>query len=168
MYAGLLKKDPKNETWRVQSGDILVRLGALQEPVHDSSVSEQQTQRAISVLKELASRNDAQVLALELAARALVTVQPAHLRDPELAAKYAECGLALDNRQNPQILYTLAIACRLAGQPEKARDTAREGPALLPASDISRSSRIRRRLEAEAMMPSQSSALSHYVPANVQ
>jgi tetratricopeptide (TPR) repeat protein len=168
MYAGLLKRDPKNEIWRVLLGDIFVRLGTLQEPVHDSNASEQQTQRGISVLKELASRNDAQVLDLELAARALVTVQPAHLRDPELAAKFAERGLALDNRQNPQILYTLAIACRLAGQPEKARETAREALALLPASDFSRPSRIRRRLEAEAIMASQSSASSHYVPANAQ
>jgi eukaryotic-like serine/threonine-protein kinase len=158
IYEDLLKKDPKSRLWRTLLGDILVRLGTMQEPMHDPKGAEEQAQRGIAMLKGLASRSDAQVLDLERAARALVRVQPARMRDPELAAKYAERGLALDHRQNPGTLHTLAVAYRLAGQPEKAHAAAREGLALLPAGDSSNPSRIRRLLEAEATIPSQNPA----------
>ncbi len=128
----------------------MVRLSILETPLNDSQGAQETALRGIAMLKELALRSAAKALDLELASRALVTVQPARLRDPGLATSYAGRGLALDHRQSPKMFHTLSTAYRLMGQPEKSRAAAREGLAVLSAGN-SKPSRIRRLLEADAI-----------------
>jgi hypothetical protein len=88
---------------------------------------------------------------LDLALEAILKVEPASLRDPRLAVKWAERGVALSHRKIPRWLLSLAQAYRDLGQIEKGRAAAREGLALLPILQPGATKpRIRRLLEIES------------------
>jgi len=84
-------------------------------------------------LKEVAEKDQASPMVLDQAANAFLTVEPASLRNPQLAVSCAEREVAMSHATTPSSLLTLAQAYRASGQIEKSRTAAREGMALLPA-----------------------------------
>jgi tetratricopeptide (TPR) repeat protein len=139
-----LAQDPANAHWRANLGAILIRMGV----VHPNESSLELAQKGLALLKDVGRQASAQGADLDLVATGLITVEPPSLREPRLAVHYAERMVALSHRQKPGFLLTLAQSYRLAGDTEKARATAREALALLPATATS-PSRIRKLLDAE-------------------
>jgi tetratricopeptide (TPR) repeat protein len=82
--------------------------------------------RRINRLKRLAQRPDAGAPALRNCALELLTCEPADLRDPRAALPFAERAAALDGRQDPDILDTLALAYELNGDLDRAIETQRD------------------------------------------
>ena len=92
-----------------------------------------------------ARRPDVQAYQLFDAANGLITVEPAELREPDLAVKCAERFVEASSRHNPEFLLTLAEAYRAAGQSGKARAAAKEGLSLLPPeTSVTVMSRVRK------------------------
>ena len=80
---------------------------------------------------------------------ASTVVEPAELREPGVAVKYAEQIVEMSSHRNPEFMLTLANAYRAAGQPTKARAAAKEDLALLPPeTSTTVMSRVRKLLHA--------------------
>jgi tetratricopeptide (TPR) repeat protein len=153
--AGILQRlvaiDPKNEGWVMNLAHYQVVSGTLRLGQSGGAG------RAASVAPELAamvagaSKADASLPTLDHATSALLTVLPGRLRKPEQAVQFAERMVTQTRRRKPAFILSLAQAYRSAGHAEKARATAREGLALLPAPKPGASKpRLRRLLEVEA------------------
>ena len=114
-------------------------------------VSAQLASKSLAALKELAENEHASPLVLDQAASTLLTVDPASLRNPQLAIRYAEREVAMSHETMPSRLLTLAQAYMAGGQVLKARATARKGLALLPSlAPGAIKPNIRKQLEVEA------------------
>jgi len=148
----LLDQEPGNTLWRTGLGAVLIRISASQHAVHPDESSLDLAQKGLAILKDAGRQENAGGSDLDMVATGLITVEPARLRDPKLAVQYAEKIVTLSHRQKPGFLLTLAQSYRLAGDPDRARATAREALALLPAHSSS-PSRIRKLLETELVAP---------------
>gem|GEM_PF-681256 len=148
ILARLLDQEPGNELWRAALGAVLIRISVWQHAVHPDGSSMEFAQQGLAILKDFRPQENAPGMVLDLVTTGLITVEPARLREPKLAVKYAERMVALSRRQKPGFLLTLAQSYRLAGEADKAWATAREALALLPAHS-SAPSRIRKLLDAE-------------------
>jgi tetratricopeptide (TPR) repeat protein len=145
-----IKHDPLDEDMQVSRADALLRLGTIHSILHSASGSVAMAKKGIAGLKELARKEQASSLVLDIAASDLLMVEPASLRDPQFAAACAERAVALNHRKTPSMLLTLAQAYRASGQTEKSRATANEALALLPAPQPgSAKPRIRKLLELQ-------------------
>jgi len=151
LMEGMLKQDPSNENWKALLADAQVRLGAANSILHAPGDPGAVAKKGIATLRDMAEKNSASPMILDLAANAFLKAEPASLRDPGFAVSCAEREVALSHRQMPSMLLTLAQAYRASGQMEKGRATAKEGLALLPAqAEGSVKPRIRKLLEIEA------------------
>ena len=107
-------------------------------------------QKGLAILKAVTRRPNVQAYQLFDAANGLITAEPAALREPALAVKYAERIVEMSSHRNSEFLLTLANAYRAAGQPSKARAAAQEGLALLPPeTSATVMSRVRKLLHAQ-------------------
>ena len=146
----ILRIEPHNGNWGSQLGMVLVDMGRQQRALQRPKESIELAQKGLAILKEVASRPDVQAYQLFDAANGLITVEPVELREPDLAAKYAEHIVEVSSRHNPEFLLTLAQAYRAAGQPAKARAAAKEGLSLLPAeTSVTVMSRVRKLLHKQ-------------------
>jgi len=146
----LLKHDPTSQSWLSNLANAQWRMATLQHALGAQADSIAIGQKGIGTLKELAKSDQAPPTILDQAAIALISVEPASLRDPQLAVRFAEREVAQSQRKTPSHLYTLAQTYEAAGQTAKAHATAAEALALLPPSQPSTGqSRIRKQLEAE-------------------
>ena len=74
-------------------------------------------------------------------------------RNPKLALAWAQRGVALTHGKDPEWMLSLCRAYRASGRSEEAKEAAKEGLELLPATHAGDpKSRIRRLLEHEAGM----------------
>jgi tetratricopeptide (TPR) repeat protein len=128
----MLLRDPANEDWKASLASAQVRIGTIQQIVHAPGYSEAASKKGLAILKNLAQK-DASPAILDLALKTILRVEPASLKDPQLAVTWAERGVALSHRKTPAWLLLLAQAYRGSGQIEKSRAAALEGLALLPA-----------------------------------
>jgi tetratricopeptide (TPR) repeat protein len=145
-----IKHDPVNEDMQISKADALLRLGTIHSILHTAADSAAMAKKGIAGLKELALKEEASSLILDMAASDLLMVEPASLRDPQFAVSCAERAVALNHRKTPSLLLTLAQAYRASGQTEKSRATASEALALLPAPQPgSAKPRIRKLLELQ-------------------
>jgi serine/threonine protein kinase len=128
----ILEIEPHNGNWESKLGLVLIDIGRQQRALQERKESLELSQKGLGILREVASRSDAQVYQLFDCVNGLITVEPAQLREPDLAVKYAERIVEASSRHNPEFLLTLAEAYRAAGQSAKARAAAREGLSLLP------------------------------------
>jgi tetratricopeptide (TPR) repeat protein len=133
IVAKMLSQDPSNENWKSVQADAQVRLGSIESELHKSGDSAALAKKGLSALRELVNKDQVSPMILDQAANAFATVEPASLRDPQLAVSCAEREVAANHRKTPFMLLTLAQAYRAAGQTEKSRATANEAMALLPA-----------------------------------
>jgi len=148
----LLAREPANVRWRASLGATLIHIAAWQNAVRPGEPSLELAQKGVAILQDVGRQENVQGADLDLVATGLITVEPSHLREPKLAVQYAERMVALSHRQKPGFLLTLAQSYRVAGDADKAHETAREALALLP-SHSSAPSRIRKLLEAELVAP---------------
>jgi tetratricopeptide (TPR) repeat protein len=130
----MLKQDPSNENWKLLLADAQVRLGTIQSILRTAGDSGTLAKKGLAAFKNLTIRDHASAMTLDQAASAFLKVEPASLRDPQFAVSCSERAVALSHRQMPSLLLTLAQAYRASGQIEMSRATAREGLALLPAT----------------------------------
>jgi eukaryotic-like serine/threonine-protein kinase len=128
----LLQQDPANDVWTALQASLQVRLSVIQSSLHTAGAWEQSARRALTVLRDVAARPQASPMVLDQVASAFLTVQPAALRDPQLAVSCAEREVAMSHAKEPSKLLTLAEAYRAFGQTERSRAAATAGLALLP------------------------------------
>jgi len=144
----MVKQDPSNVNWQQTFADAEVRGGTDRTLLHPSRDSAALAAKGVAALEQMASKPDASPMTLDQAASDLVRVEPASLKNPELAVRFAERLVALGHRQRAAQLLTLSQAYRAAGQADKSRATATEALALLPPADATASkSNIRKLLE---------------------
>jgi tetratricopeptide (TPR) repeat protein len=147
----LVQHDSNNANWVTNLANTEWRIGTIQQRLREPGDSEALSKKGINSLKAFALGSQSSPQILDQAAIALITVEPASLRDPQLAVQFAEREVAMSNRKTPFRLLTLAEAYHASGQLEKARTTAKEALALLPAPKPGITKpRIRRMLESEA------------------
>jgi eukaryotic-like serine/threonine-protein kinase len=147
----MLRQNPANEDFKAGHADAQVRIGSLRQVLHLPGESEALSRRGLAVLKDLVEKDPDSEAILGSALNAILTVEPATLRDPHLAVEWAKRGVALSHRKTPRWLLSLAQAHRAAGQIEEGRAAAREGLALLPSLQPGATKpRIRRLLEIES------------------
>jgi tetratricopeptide (TPR) repeat protein len=147
----LLQMQPESLYWRSTLGLLLVRMSAQQSTLHHEREALEMASKGVALLKAVGKHQNAQGFDLDAVATGLIIVVPPELRDPQLAVECAERMADMSHHQKPGFLLTLARAYRAAGQPEKARATAQNGLALLPAATHATvPSRIRKQLQAES------------------
>jgi tetratricopeptide (TPR) repeat protein len=147
----LLQMQPGSLNWRSTLGLLLVRMSVQQSALHHEREALESASRGGALLEAVGKQQNAHCVDLDAVATGLIIVAPARLRDPPLAVECAERMAEMSHYQKPGFLLTLARAYRAAGQPEKARATAQNGLALLPAATHATvPSRIRKQLQAES------------------
>jgi hypothetical protein len=127
-----MKQEPTDEDWLLSRADAQVHLGTIQTQLRSSAGSAAMAKQGISGMRELAKREQASALILDMTANDLLIVEPKALRDPHFAVACAERAVALSNRKAPSMLLTLAQAYRADGQMGKSVAIAHVGLALLP------------------------------------
>ena len=146
----MFKQDPSNESWKMLQANAQVRLATTQSILRIPGDSNALAKAGLAVMRNSAKKDQASPLTLEQAAENFLKVEPASLSDPQFAVSCAERAVALSHRKVPVKLLTLAQAYRASGQVGKSRATAREGLALLPATQPgSVKPRLRKLLEIQ-------------------
>jgi tetratricopeptide (TPR) repeat protein len=146
----ILLIEPHNGNWESRLGMVLIDMGRQQLARQRPKESMELARKGLAILKEVARRPDVQAYQLFDVATGLITVEPAELREPDLAVEYAERIVEASSRHNPEFLLTLAEAYRAAGQSAKARAAAKEGLSLLPPeTSVTVMSRVRKLLHAQ-------------------
>lgn len=147
----VLQVERHNANWESKLGMVLIDMARQQRALHRPEGSLELAQKGVAILTEVAERPDALAYQLFDAANGLTHVEPANLRQPALAVKYAERIVEDTEGRNPEFLLTLAEAYRADGQAEKARETAKKGLALLPPqTSATVMSRVRKLLMAQS------------------
>ncbi len=100
-------------------------------------------ERLILAHKRRVDRSDADAAAKDAYARLLLTCEPAELRDPTTALRYARDANEASGNEEPEFLDTLSLAFHLNGQTARAIENQQRALSRLPA----RESRLRERLE---------------------
>jgi tetratricopeptide (TPR) repeat protein len=149
----MLRQDPSNRNWQLVLADAQVRLANIQSTLHNARAPSALAKTGIAALRDLTHKDQASPMILEQAATAFLKVEPASLRDADLAVSCAERAVGLTHRQTPSMMLTLAQAYRATRQYEKSEATAKEALALMPvAQSESTKPNIRRLLEVQAQL----------------
>jgi tetratricopeptide (TPR) repeat protein len=127
-----------NQTW----AETLHSLARLLAQTGQPAEARHLALRALSVRKALAEQPAATANDLNNYAWALLTVEPAELRDPAAALPYAQRAVELIKGKAPKLLGTLALAYHLTGDHARAVETEQQAIALLKADSL-----VRRELE---------------------
>ena len=152
MLGKALKLNPAENNLRILLSDAEVHLASIQSELHAGTDFSDLANRGLIGLRDLIAANPAlqSAAVIDAAAQDFIEVEPASLRNPQRALSYAERAAGLSHRRKSSILLTLAKAYRATGHPEKSRDAAQEGLALLaPQSPGAPGTAIRKRLEAQ-------------------
>jgi non-specific serine/threonine protein kinase/serine/threonine-protein kinase len=154
--AGILERITKINpapAWRVDLAYSQALLGRVEFGFHiDKAEGARTAASGMDALRQLTERKDASARDLSYITQGLLTVEPASLRNPALATKYAERLVTLDHRLTPDYLLLLSQAYAAERRESEARAAAREGLLLLPPPPPNGEplSRTRRLLELEA------------------
>jgi tetratricopeptide (TPR) repeat protein len=131
LLEGLFAADRANTVWHFELAGALHALAALYAPAGQTAEARRLTVRALGLQKGLAERTHATATDLHLYARALLTAEPAELRDPAAALPHARRAVEMTRGTIPALLDTLALAYHLTGDHARAVTTAEQGLALL-------------------------------------
>ncbi|HET9407500.1 MAG TPA: protein kinase [Candidatus Sulfotelmatobacter sp.] len=150
--AQLLEKisaaDSENVMARGRLGEMLVILGQAQSEVGSAS-GRSNTIRGLSITRELASRADATADELSGYATNFLECEPAELREPATALKYAKESIAKGGK-GAEYLDVLARAYFMSGDVAQATATEEQALAILPPSDPKqRAAPMRSRIEGQ-------------------
>ena len=144
----MLRREPGDVHVESTLGLVLVRIAQQQYALHRAGDAMEPASKGVAMLKAVGKHPNAQGFDLDAVATGVSTVLPEKLRDLQFAVETAERIVEMSHRRKPDFLLTLAHALRVAGHAENARETAKEGLALLPAGAVP--SRVRKLLQAEA------------------
>jgi len=126
--------DASNAQWRPQFAEMLVAIGKVQAKAGQMGEARQSTSLGLSTLNAIVGRSDVGSEELNIYASALLTCEPAALRDQQAALRHAERAAALSQSKNAAVLDTLALAYFETGDPERAVTTEKRALALLPSA----------------------------------
>jgi tetratricopeptide (TPR) repeat protein len=147
----MLKLNRSQEEMESVRADTQALLGSIQFRLRHEENSVELVKKGLAVFRVLVKKNWNSPSILIAAAHDFLSAEPRSLRDPQLAVSCAEQAVILTHRKLPSNLLTLAQAYRATGQAEKSRAAAKEGLALLPATQPgSAKPRIRKLLEIQA------------------
>jgi eukaryotic-like serine/threonine-protein kinase len=126
------RKTTTDAAHRASFAGALVQSGIQKRILHRTD-GLAESEEGIRLLEKISLDPLATTIELDHAVEGLVNAKPDSLRRPGLAVKAAERMIELTHRTRPAHFLQLALAYRGAGQPDKAREVAREGLALLAA-----------------------------------
>ena len=129
----ILNQDISHEDLNAELAAAQVHVASIRIALHDSGDAEERSKAGLAVLKSFAIKDQASVKLLDLYVTAILSVQPALLRDRQFAVACAEREVALTHGKDTASLLSLARIYRATGETDKSRATANEGLALLPA-----------------------------------
>jgi serine/threonine protein kinase len=127
----LERRDPSDVTRRANVAAQQVQIGTLQQSTPQREQGAAIAAQGIAILKQLASAPEASAHVLDVASSALMSVEPASLRDPKLAVALAEREVELSHHRKPSFMLYLATAYQAEGDKANTRKTAQEALALL-------------------------------------
>jgi eukaryotic-like serine/threonine-protein kinase len=140
---------PSDVFIRGQLGDVLVAMGAVLERKRDLAEARRATSRGLAIEQELASRAAATADELSRYALALLTCQPANLREPRTALAAAEQAVEKSAEKDPKTLDILAQGYFQNGDSQHAIEAEEKAIALLaPLPVTGKHSIARQHLEA--------------------
>jgi len=141
----LVAAEPDNVM--VQGRDSVMRIFIGQTLAEMSKISEARavTSRGLAITRDLAKREDATPDELSEYAETFLTCEPADLRDPATALRFAKASVAKSGGTDSENLDILADAYFQNHDPDDAVATERKALSLLPA--VNPPSPLRRRLE---------------------
>ena len=122
----LLRIAPDNTERRGQYAQLLVLAGDLLVHTGQAVEGKRQTQRGLTMMRQLTERAEASPDDLQRYAEALTTAEPADLRDAAMAVQYAEQSASRTKYSDPDKLRTLAEAYFLAGNTPQAIQVAQK------------------------------------------
>jgi eukaryotic-like serine/threonine-protein kinase len=130
--------DPENVGARNDLINVLTLLATATAKENHMADARRYQLKSLNLQKALADRPGATGSDLNGYAWQLLTCEPADLRDPTIARRYAERAAAVTDRKDPTILDTLALALHLTGDDRVAVQAEEAALALTPASSIGR------------------------------
>ena len=149
VFEMLAARDPANTDFQLEHAEELVDTAILLAGTGQNEEARRLTRRGLAVLKVQAEQAEATIEALRAAAMALLTCQPADLRDPPQALRFAERAVQKTNASEPGILSILAQVYFKTGDPAKAVETEQKALLLLPPSSEKGSSAARKPYETD-------------------
>jgi eukaryotic-like serine/threonine-protein kinase len=129
-----LTADPANGQWRSQLAEALISVSRLQAHAGRIDAARTSASRGLSILKAEADDAGAGPDELNTYASALLTGEPAAIRDPKTALRYAERAVEATHERNAAALDTLARAQFDIGNAARAVAIENQALALLPRS----------------------------------
>jgi serine/threonine protein kinase len=129
----LVRKEPGNQLWRLTRAYHRYRLATEVSKLGDTAFALRTGTESLKELSPIADSAEATPQALELAAEAFARIEPASLRDPARAVRYAQRLMRLKPARDPEALYYLAIAQKSAGDTKAAAESAALALAAMPA-----------------------------------
>lgn len=130
LFDALLAADPANVRAQSLLSFVLLRQAPVLARAGRSADAAASTRRGLAMLRAQAERPGASAGALNDYASWLLTCEPASLRNPGTALRFAQ--RAAEVQRQPMILDTLALAQFHTGNVRQALDTGRAALALLP------------------------------------
>ncbi len=145
LLATELDADPNDQRTHRMAADFGLQLGRMLSQTGRNRQAVKASSRALDILKGVAERSPAPPQYAEYA-EALLEVEPASLRNPAAALRYAQSASDSANGKNAEYLRLLAEAHFQSGHVDAALDAAGKALALLPAGAPERAP-IERRLQ---------------------
>ena len=121
---------PANLFTRGALADALVTTGTVLAQQHFMAEARASTSRGVAIARDLATRSTATPDELSRYAQILLTCEPAELRDPATARKYAELAVGKSDGRDPRSLQILAQAYVQNGYGALAAETERRAQGL--------------------------------------
>lgn len=146
LFDAMITREPKALHVRRQTSWNLIQLGKMLAKTGQPDEARLHTRRALEILKGVADWPETIGMYINEYVSPLLTCEPADMRDPVTALKYARLAVELTRGNDPNILKTLALAYHLTGDQAQAAETAQKALALLPPAENVRSI-LRRDLE---------------------
>jgi len=147
--SALLAADPSNARTAPELAYMLNQRARVLMALNDRAEARQEASRALALARTAADRQGAGGDALNEYAWALVSTEPAELRNPAQALIYARRALERAGAPNPVYLHTLGSAQHQLGQREEAIQTLEKALALIPASAAGPALGIRKQIETD-------------------
>jgi eukaryotic-like serine/threonine-protein kinase len=145
----LAAEQPGDIQWRSRLSEILVVTGTLAAKQGQLEDARHMTSRGLQLERALADRAEASPDEPKLYAMCLLDCEPADVRDPPLALKYARRALELAGGKDPELLDLVAKAYFRTGHNADAVEAEQNALALLAAAESGKApSPTRRQFEA--------------------
>ena len=132
----IMKQDTVHEYWEPELAGVLIRLGSIQQALHQPSDAETISRKNLAIVKRFAAKEQASLSNIDLAIAALLNVQPSSLKEPKLAIDFAERGVFLTHRKSATSFLELAQAYRADGQTEQTIAAAKRRSRAFTANQI--------------------------------